>query len=292
MKKNKKLLWLILVLLAMLFVGWMFVRWWNRDVVTIKTAIAVKAPIEQVVSASGKVDAPVFDLGPKMGGKVVKINVREGQYVNAGMTLAEFDDTTRLVAPSNGLVAKINVDEGETSVSGTAAITMVDYSRSWVEAQVDEIDIANVKIGDKVKITSDVYSDKSFNGIIYWIAPLAELRKVGGRIKLDEESYVFIIKIRFLGRHEELKANMTVNVDIITKSNPSALVVPRESVLSKDDCFTVFKINKNRVEQTNVALGIRSFTSVEVTAGLIEGDWVAINNGAKLKDKGRIKVEK
>ncbi|MFA6549404.1 MAG: efflux RND transporter periplasmic adaptor subunit, partial [Candidatus Margulisiibacteriota bacterium] len=200
MKKDGKKFWWIVAAIVALLVLWIFVRWYNRDVVVIKTTVSQQGYIEAMVTASGQVDAPVYDLGSKTGGKIMQLYVKEGDRVWGGEDLAEFDDTTRIVAPAGGVVAKINNDKGETVVPGSPAIVVVNYSKSWVNAQIDEIDIGNVRLGDKVKITCDVYPDKIYEGEIYWIAPLAELRKVGGRIKVDEESYVFPCKIRFLGR--------------------------------------------------------------------------------------------
>jgi multidrug efflux pump subunit AcrA (membrane-fusion protein) len=282
---------LVIGLIVILLISWIGYRWYNRDVVKVKLAKIVRGPLEQVVSASGIVDAPVYELGPKLGGKIMKIFVREGQWLRGGETLAEFDDTTRIVAPARGVVAKIDVDEGETAVPGRAAITIVNYARCWVEAQIDEIDIGNIRIGDRAKITTDVYPDKVFEGEIYWIAPLAELRQVGGRVKIDEESYVFPVKIKFLGPHDELKVNMSVNVEVVTKRNVNALVVPREALVNKDDVASVFIRKWRRVRQQEIKIGIRSYTSVEALAGLKEGDEVAITNVAKLKDWGRITIE-
>ncbi|MFA5113810.1 MAG: efflux RND transporter periplasmic adaptor subunit [Candidatus Margulisiibacteriota bacterium] len=279
--------------LVLLLVSWSGYNWYNRDVVGVKVATVVEGPIEQVVTASGIVDAPVYELSPKMGGKIMVINVREGQRVYGGQTLAEFDDTTRLVAPANGIVAKVNYDPGETATPGQPAIVVVNYSRPWVNAQIDEIDIGNVRMGDKVKITSDVYPDKVFAGEIYWIAPLAELRKVGGRVKMDEESYVFPCKIRFLDGSRELKVNMSVNVDIATKKNDRALIVPREALVSKNDSSFVYLVNKfNRVREAKIEIGIRSFSSVEAVSGLSAGDLLAVSNVTKLKDRGRVKIER
>ena len=293
MKKDRRWLWIILGLSGCMLVGWLGIRWYNKDVVTVKTAAVNRGLIEQVVTASGIVDAPVYELSPKMGGKIMVINVKEGRRVYGGETLAEFDDTTRLIAPAGGVVAKINYDPGETVSPGMPAIVIVNYTRSWVNAQIDEIDIGSVKVDDKVKITSDVYPDKVFDGQIYWIAPLAELRKVGGRVKMDEESYVFPCKIRFLDGSSELKANMSVNVDITTRRNPDALIVPREALVSKEDNTFVYSVEKfNRIREKKIEIGIRSYGSVEALSGLNEGETVAITNVAKLKDKGRVKIER
>ena len=111
MKRDRRWIWIILGILVVLLAGWIFSRWWNRDVVSIKVGAVARGSIEQVVSASGFVDAPVYELGTKFGSKVAVLNVREGQKVSKGMTLLEFDDTTRIVAPAGGLVAKVNYDE-------------------------------------------------------------------------------------------------------------------------------------------------------------------------------------
>lgn len=292
MKKDRRWLWIILGIVLILLVGWIAVRWINRDLVPVKVAAIVKGPIEAVISASGIVDAPVYDLGTPLGGKIASLKVKEGDRVKKGDFLLEFIDTSYVLAPENGIVAKINYEEGETVVPGSPAIIVVNYAKSWVGAQIDEIDIANVKVGDKVKVTSDVYPDKVFDGQIYWIAPLAELRKVGGRVKMDEESYVFPCKIRFLGAHDELKVNMSVNVDIVTDKKEDALLVPREALVSKDDTSTVFAVKRGRVRQTEIKIGLRSYASVEAVSGASEGDLVAISNISKLKDKGRVKIER
>jgi multidrug efflux pump subunit AcrA (membrane-fusion protein) len=277
---------------VLLLAGYLFIRWWNRDVVSVKTALVVRGPIEEVISASGSVKAPVYDLDTKLGGKIASLLVDEGDRVVKGEVLAELDNTARLVSPGNGIVAKINYLEGETVPPGMPAIAVVNYGRSWVEAQIDEIDVANVKIGDKVKITSDVFPEKVYAGKVSWIAPLAELRKVGGRVKLDEESYVFPCKIRFEGKHNELKINMQVNIDITARRKADALLLPREAVASKDDTSIVFLVRRKRVCQTKIDIGIRSFASLEATAGVSQGDLVAISNVSKLKDRGRVKIER
>lgn len=290
--KIQKWMWIVGIIVVG-FLVWFGIKWYNKDVISVKTAMAGKGLIEQVVTASGIVDAPVYELSPKMGGKIMVINVREGQRVQGGETLAEFDDTTRLVSPAGGIVAKINYDLGETAVPGQPAIVVVNYAKSWVNAQIDEIDIGSVRIGDRVKITSDVYPDRVFAGEIFWIAPLAELRRVGGRVKMDEESYVFPCKIKFLDGRRELKVNMSVNVDITTKREPNALIVPREALVSRDDSTYVFSVDRNnQVREKKIEIGIRSYSSVEARSGLSAGELLVVTNVTKLKDKGRVKIER
>lgn len=324
MKKSRRWPWAVLLIVVLLLAGRFGYSWWNRDIISVKAAPVTRGTIEAIVSASGTVNAPVYELGTKLGGKIGKLNIKEGEIVKKGQLLAEFDnydqarndfartkelyaegaasqqaldaartmyESSRIVAPDNGLIAKTNYLEGETVVPGQPAIVVINYDNSWVEAQIDEIDIGNVRKGDPVRITSDVFPDRVFDGEIYWIAPLAELRKVGGRVKIDEESYVFPCKIKFLGDHTSLMVNMSVNVDIITKVSSDTVIIPREALYNKDDHPIVYLINKKTVLARPVTTGIRSFASVEALSGLSQGDQVAISNLSKLKDNGKIKIE-
>jgi len=86
--------------------------------------------------------------------------------------------------------------------------------------------------------------------------------------------------------------NMSVNVEIGTQKNDNALVLPREALFSKDDTSYVYSVQRGRVHQVPIKIGIRSFISVEATSGLLEGAEVAVNNLNSLKDKGRVNVER
>ncbi len=324
MKLNRKWPWIVIAVLIIIG-GYIFIKWQNNDVVPVKTAVVGRGPIEEIISAGGIVDAPVYNLGSKTGGRIVVWHAKEGDTVKKGQLLAEFDsyeqarndfvrtqelfkedaasqqqfdaakavfDNSRIVAPDDGLVARRYYEEGETVVPGSSAIEIVNYSKCWVEGQIDEVDISNVKIGDQVNITSDDYPGRSFTGEVYWIAPVAELRKVGGRVKMDEESYVFPLKAKFLGAHEEMKVNMSVNLDIVARSKSDTVIIPREALYSKDDTTYVYAIRKNHSYQVKITTGIRSFTSVEVSSGVVNGDVIAVSNVSKLNDKGRIKVER
>jgi multidrug efflux pump subunit AcrA (membrane-fusion protein) len=85
---------------------------------------------------------------------------------------------------------------------------------------------------------------------------------------------------------------MSVNADVVADHKDNVLLVPREALVSQDDHQAVFKIKNNRAMQSKVTIGIRSAASVEATEGVAEGDVIALSNLAKLKDKGRVKIER
>lgn len=323
MFKNKKVVW-ITAILVLILAGLIYLKIKDRGVPSIRVAEINVGPIESIISATGMVKAPIYELSSKGGNKIDEILVKEGQKVNQGQLLVKFDtyneakknfdrtyslfnnglasdqafdssktilDSARIISPGNGIVAKINYDLGEIPTPGSPVIIIVDEDSSWIEAQIDEIDMGKVKLGQTAEVTSDVYPDKKFLASLYWIAPLAELRKVGERVKMDEESYIFMAKLKFIGPHQELKTNMSVNVDILTSSKAKALIVPREAIFSDDDTNYVYKIKSGRAYKNKIVGGIRSYTSVEALSGVDATDLVAISKLKEIKDKGRVKIE-
>jgi RND family efflux transporter MFP subunit len=321
MFKNKTFFILIIIIIVS-FGGFVFYKIRDGKIPIIKTAQVVSGPIEAVVSAAGVVKAPVYELSAKAGGKIDEILIEEGKQVYKGQLLVKFDnydeakknfdrvlylfknglasdqefdsaktilEASRIISPGKGRIAKINYEIGETVLPGSIFIVIVDEASRWIEAQIDEIDIGGVKINDRVKILSDVYPETNFSGEIFWISPLAELRKVGGRVKIDEESYIFPCKIKFSESFKELKTNMNVDVEIVTKKSENSLLLPREALMSKDDSSYVFIVKNNRSYQKKVIIGIRSYTNAEILSGLSKGEIVAISNVSKLKNKGRVK---
>jgi len=323
MFKNKKALWIILIIVAVIALLFYF-RFKDNGVPHIKVATAGSGRIESIVSATGMVKAPIYELSSKGGARIASILVKEGQKVKKGQLLVKFDaydeakknfdrsmylfknsmasdqsiDTattmlqnSQMVAPGSGIVAKVSYDNGETPIPGNPVIVIVDKERSWVEAQIDETDMGKITLGQMADITSDVYPDKIFKANIYWISPLAELRKVGERVKPDEESYVFLSKLKFNSPHDELKVNMSANVDILTDAKENAVAVPREAILSEDEKNFVFIIKRNRAYKTVIKTGIRSYSSIEAVSGISNGDIVALSKLKDIKNWSRVIID-
>lgn len=323
MFKNKKALWIILIIVAVIALLFYF-RFKDNGVPHIKVATAGSGRIESIVSATGMVKAPIYELSSKGGARIASILVKEGQKVKKGQLLVKFDaydeakknfdrsmylfknsmasdqsiDTattmlqnSQMVAPGSGIVAKVSYDNGETPIPGNPVIVIVDKERSWVEAQIDETDMGKITLGQMADITSDVYPDKIFKANIYWISPLAELRKVGERVKPDEESYVFLSKLKFNSPHDELKVNMSANVDILTDAKENAVAVPREAILSEDEKNFVFIIKRNRAYKTVIKTGIRSYSSIEAVSGISNGDVIALSKLKDIKNWSRVIID-
>jgi len=323
MFKNRNWLWLILglIILFLLFYFWQK----QSSAVKVKVAEVKLGNVLSTISASGMVDAETVKLGSaRMAGRVEWVGVKEGEKVEKGQVLVKFDgydqaekeyqrlkklhaqgfvsdleleraktafDNAQIVAPFSGLITEVSVTPGEAISPGMPVMTLVDIDHPWVEMQIDEVDISRVKVGQKVKFTTDAFPGQEFFGRITWINDRAELKKIGGRVRMDEESLVFRSKVEFEDGRKVLKPGMSVYAEIMIGEKEGVLVIPKEAVALHEGKHVVFEVRGNEVERKEVELGIRDVEKVEVISGLSLGEKVAVSNLDKLKDKTPVKVE-
>ena len=313
---------LIALIAAIAFSG--FVYWRLKgSALEVKGASVARGKILDTVSASGMVEAESVKVGSaRMAGRVEWVGVKEGDRVSKGQVLVKLDgyesaekeyermkklheqgfasdleleraktamENARIVAPISGMITELSVIPGEAISPGTPIMTLVDFYHPWLEIQVDEVDISKVKLGQRVKFTTDAFPGQEFFGKIVWINNKAELKKVGGRVRLDEESMVFRAKVEFEDGKEILKPGMSVYAEVIVGDKENVLVIPREAVTLREGKKVVFVIRKGYAEERSVELGIKDAEKVEVLQGLELGEKVAITNLDKLKDRVRVK---
>ncbi|MGD2144931.1 MAG: efflux RND transporter periplasmic adaptor subunit [Anaerolineae bacterium] len=109
-------------------------------------------------------------------------------------------------APFGGTVGMVEIREGEQVRRGDAILTLGDLSTLWVETtDLDEIDVAKVRIGQEVDVTFDAFPERVFSGRVVRINPMAEAG--GGGV-----NYRTIIAVEELA--PEIRWGMTAFVDI------------------------------------------------------------------------------
>ncbi|MFH1542302.1 MAG: efflux RND transporter periplasmic adaptor subunit [bacterium] len=293
--------------------------------IEIQTATVGQGNILTTISASGMVESRSVKLGSaQMAGRVDWIGVAEGDEVAAGQILVKLDGYSQarreylrieelhangfasdlekeraktamtnaaVFAPFSGLISEKAVTIGEAVSPGVPLIGLVDTKNPWAEIQIDEVDIAAVSVGDRVRFTTDAYPDKEIFGKITWINREAQLKKVGGRVRMDEEDLVFRAKVEF-DNAKELKTGMSVYAEIITGEKKNVVVVPRDAVTLREGKKVVFVVGRGKVDQVEVQIGAKDMVKVEVLSGVAEGAEVAVSNLSKLRDKAKIKLEK
>jgi HlyD family secretion protein len=141
-----------------------------------------------------------------------------------------------------------------------------------VDAGVSETDIGKVVLGDKVSMTLDAFPNETFDGSVFYIAP-AETNTDG--------VISYQIKISFDKMDVRFKSGLTANINIETKQEDNALLLPQYAILQNDQGAFVETVSNNKIIQNPVLLGIEDQKgNVEVVSGVTEGEQV-LNIGLK-----------
>jgi HlyD family secretion protein len=181
-----------------------------------------------------------------------------------------------ILATANGVIANIVATEGtqitnsvtsDRSVQTVASIKQVGTPTATLN--VTELDINNIKVGQKVKLTLGSISKQTFDGVV------AGIDKIGTQSS-GVANYPVIIK--FDTDSEKVLPNMSVTADIIIDSHENALYVPTGALnTSKDGSKYVLVAEVSNQKQVTVKIGISDGTNTEILEGLNEGDKVILN---------------
>jgi HlyD family secretion protein len=114
-----------------------------------------------------------------------------------------------------GIVLSKNIEAGEYVVPGTPVVTVGDLVDVWLRAYINETDLGRVKQGQKVRVTTDTYPDKVYNGYVSFISSEAEFTPKNVQTREQRVKLVYRIKIDIKNPNMELKAGMPADAEIL-----------------------------------------------------------------------------
>ncbi|MEK7608391.1 MAG: efflux RND transporter periplasmic adaptor subunit [Patescibacteria group bacterium] len=177
-----------------------------------------------------------------------------------------------LYAPITGIVTKVDVRKGEIVAPNKNIVSLISDTKFQIEANVPEVDIAKVSVGDAVKITLDAFTREVFPGKVGIVEPAETI--IDGAVN-------FKIKIFFENFDERVKSGFTANLDIQTDVKENALLLPQSAIIQNDNGVFVRKVVGQTTEDVSVTLGVRGSNGmVEIVSGVSDGEEV-VNVGVK-----------
>ena len=170
-----------------------------------------------------------------------------------------------VIAPMSGEVVERLVSPGQVMQAGqTQAFTISDMSTVWVLANVYQADLANVKDGDDVTVTTDAYPD-TFHGKISYVSAALDpnTRTLQARIVVDNPG-------------EKLKRDMYCTVTVTAGMVANAISVPDSAVLRDDENqpFVYVAVGSNQFGRRSVDIGDSLNGRTQILKGLSPGDKV------------------
>lgn len=234
---------------------------------------------------------------------------------------------TRLYATMDGIVTKLNKEEGEMAIGATFQedVIMVISDLSVMESviEVDENEVVNLQLGDTCDVELDAFPDTTFRGKVSKIANTAITRGLG----TQEEITNFEVTVTINNADHRFRPGMSTTVDVYSKRADNVLRIPIQAVTvrekqklkkktdvedkkplteetsskpaGKDMVEVVFIVDKNnRTNMHPIKVGINDDDYYALTSGLNEGDRIVtgpykiLSKKLKNDEKVRIKKEK
>lgn len=172
-------------------------------------------------------------------------------------------------APFDGVLARLSVKSTDSVSNGTVIGTMVS-SQKISNITLNEVDVAKVKVGQKVKLTFDAIDGLTIDGTISTV-------DLVGTVSQGVVNYN--VEITHDTQDERIKSGMSVSASIIVDKKENVLAVPNSAIKtqSKNNYVELYAgASTTPPIQRKVQIGITNDTFTEIISGINAGDRVVI----------------
>lgn len=173
-------------------------------------------------------------------------------------------------APFAGLVTKQDANRGEIVTAGTPVVSVISGDNLEIEANVSEVSVGKVSVGNMVFITMDAFPGKTFTGKVVYIEPGETI--VDGVVN-------FKVRIVFSEKYPEIKTGLSTNLEIVTAIKENVVKVAEYAITTRDNKKYALKRDGKREVEVEVTTGFKGSDGfVEVLSGLAPGDTVVLSS--------------
>jgi HlyD family secretion protein len=201
-------------------------------------------------------------------------------------------EQTLIRAPFDGVVLTKNANVGDiitpfssAADSKGAVVNMADMNTLEVEADVSEISISKISVGQAVEIQLDAFPELRLLGKVSRTVPT-----------VDRSKATLLVKVEFVERDPRVLPDMSAKVAFLTREmkpedRKPVTAVQATAIAKRDSKDVVFLIDTNVAKQTAVTVGNKIGDLMQVS-GVKAGDKVVLNPSEKLKDGGTVAIAK
>lgn len=184
-------------------------------------------------------------------------------------------------APISGVINKRSVEVGAMVGPGTELFEIVDVSKLKLKVNVNEAQVVQIKVGDKVAIGSSVFPDKQFSGTVSFIA-----------VKADKSlNYPVEILVDNPGKDAALRAGMYGSASFKFPKQDPAILIPRGSFIGSVNSGQVYVLGADSIAKVRTVVPGRILgDKVEILSGLEEGESVITSGQINLSEGVKVAV--
>lgn len=174
-------------------------------------------------------------------------------------------------APFSGAIAERWIEVGEWATPGKALLQVIDPTALYVRAELDEIDLGGLAVGQVARVRLDPYRERTFDGRVVRIAPYVS--------EVEEQNRTVEIEVEFAGAFGAggdvaLKPGTSADVDVVIAAHDDVVSVPTAAVLEGP---RVLVLEGGRAKARDVTVGLSNWDVTEIVSGLAAGERVIVS---------------
>jgi len=224
-------------------------------------------------------------LYEKGGVTLKELKTASINYENAKTTVMTSKlqlEKMKIVAPIDGAIVDLPYHTQGTQIeTGVIMVKIMDYKTMYMDVQLPEKYISVIKPGQIVKLTNYTIPDDTIIGNVTQLSPAinSDTRTFKGTVSINNPDLL-------------LRPGMFVKADIVTNHKDSAIVIPKNIILSRQKGKTVFIVDRGVAAERIIETGLENITSVEVIRGLTKNERVVTSGFETLSNKSKVKIIK
>jgi RND family efflux transporter MFP subunit len=157
----------------------------------------------------------------------------------------------------------------------------MNYEKLYLEINLPEKQLGVIKTNQEARIMNYTMTDDTLKGMVTQISPAIEsaTRTFKATLSIDNPEW-------------KLRPGMFVKVELVVARKDSAIVIPKNIILSRQRGKTVFVIIKGASDERIITTGLENPGEVEVTSGLEINERIVIKGFETLRRSQKVKIVK
>ncbi len=209
--------------------------------------------------------------------EIDKVNA-ENTFQNGVISLSKM----RITAPFTGIIVDLPHTTGGIKIeTGTSVVKIMNYEKLFMDAKFPEKNLGDIKQGMEVRVTHYTMKEDTIYGRIAAISPA-----------IDAETRTFKSTLELGNSNLKFRPGMFIKADLVIASKDSAIVIPKDVILSRQRGSTVFVVERGEARERVIELGMENPYEVEVISGLKLNDRLVTEGFETLTNRSKVTIVK
>lgn len=183
-------------------------------------------------------------------------------------------------APFNGIIVELPYHtDGVRVEQGQPLLKIMQYDNLLMDVKLPEKHFSEVTLNQTVQISNYNTARDTIYGKISQISPI-----------IDADTRTFQSVLQINNQKQLLRPGMFIKAFILSEKHDSTIVIPKETVISRQDGKVVFTVENGIATEKKITTGLENMDMVEVLSGLKLNDRLVTSGFETLRNKSKVSV--